>query len=530
MYGCDPEGAYDDQDEDEDEGSDDDQSLNPELLGASANYKHYEGDVVPIHHFVYCKKREGKEHNPWTRAVHRHKMNFKCFICGADDKSGTVLRIPMQCSANDEDEFRDFLGKHPSLADGTTCQEALHVGCARWGGINNHQVQRVYYFPGNEDMDAVKGAYCTIHAEDIDHKYQKRKKAVAIAAAGTETARQVDRRASMERRVSPSLAKAMKRPSVTDMSVLPSLAKKAPPKKSRVKSKVAPPKPPPVASVAAKPPKPKRKRWYDNLDKDNAVSVSEVERPLLKRNRTELASKKSVVTNTTLERLSKDLIQKIADIKDQEQRNNTLAKRKKFWKRELSELTSDDFKSLWKDAKKILADAVIVVQSNAGDSKLSASSEKANASVPKFRRDVVDQGKPNAPSRGGSSKASAIEMVDLTAQDDESDGVDQDEPSAPHKTTNKEGTGVAKKNRNVDLTTRGDSGKDSQRLDPNPAPEEENGQENEPDDQGPSSMDQGDENEDIQEVPNRWSHLCVGPSYRNKQFKIVEWEVMEMVL
>lgn len=37
-------------------------------------------------------------------------------------------------------------------------------------------MQRVYYFPGNDQKDPVITTYCSLHASDVDHKYQKKQK------------------------------------------------------------------------------------------------------------------------------------------------------------------------------------------------------------------------------------------------------------------------------------------------------------------------------------------------------------------
>jgi hypothetical protein len=54
-------------------------------------------------------------------------------------------------------------------------------------------------------------------------------------------------------------------------------------------------------------------------------------------------------------------------------------------------------------------------------------------------------------------------------------------------------------------------------------------QENESEDQvnGPLVEDEGGVS--IATIPNRWAHLCVGPNYRNEQFKFGEWDVLEIV-
>lgn len=42
--------------------------------------------------------------------------------------------------------------------------------------MNPDGVQRVYFFPGNEDRDPVVNMFCSLHAKDVDRNYQKKLK------------------------------------------------------------------------------------------------------------------------------------------------------------------------------------------------------------------------------------------------------------------------------------------------------------------------------------------------------------------
>ena len=534
LYGCDPGGDFFQDSDDDEEDEDDDGSLNPELTARNTNHDDYEDDTKPVHHFVYYKKRKGKEHNVWTKAIELQQHGVTCTICGKSDKPEQILRIPIQCCANDPDEYKEFKKKHET---GEPCTVGLHVGCARWGGMNKNNVQRVYFFPGNADMDEVKGVLCTLHGEDLDTKCIKKKERAAAAQNATNIAMQIDMLAT-DTKLAPAPAKKVKKIRELDMSVLPSLAKKIPMKKSRIKPSKpkAAAKTLPAVSVVLKPAERKQK-WFDKLNKASAVSVSQVERPLLKRHRKELASEKSIVTKSTVNRLSEDLIQhtKHLEIK---QRKQVLVERKKFWKRQLSELTTEDFKSLWTEGKAILADAILHEDNDAdGNGKPSASKKQVSASVAQPLQAAAVQENLHTLITGKSSKRPPPrpKMVDLTADSDASHNGDQLEAAK------KDDAVVRKNNQSEELAGVSDSKKmrsedlarasDSISPDSNPTPEGQTIQEMEADDDwldGPSS-DPTDEEEDI-ETPNRWSYLCIGPNFRNEQYKFGEWDSMEIVL
>lgn len=144
---------------------------------SSANSALFAQDAS-IHHFVFCGK-SGGEHTDWTRAIEIQQTQLKCYICGKNDRGS--YRIPLQCCANDKEEF-DQLKKHHNNLD--QCCMAAHVGCSIWGRNDEGEYladcRRVYFFPGKdprlyrftgnqEDLrsDPVACMYCGLHASDL---------------------------------------------------------------------------------------------------------------------------------------------------------------------------------------------------------------------------------------------------------------------------------------------------------------------------------------------------------------------------
>eukprot|EP00581_Thalassiosira_minuscula_P008831 CAMPEP_0183705912 /NCGR_PEP_ID=MMETSP0737-20130205/2877_1 /TAXON_ID=385413 /ORGANISM="Thalassiosira miniscula, Strain CCMP1093" /LENGTH=875 /DNA_ID=CAMNT_0025933179 /DNA_START=62 /DNA_END=2689 /DNA_ORIENTATION=- len=126
--------------------------------------------------------------------VIKEHRNLKCFVCGKVDKK---YRIPVQCIAGEDGEYKRFKERH---SRGTVCFMAMHVGCARWGEpgkeedhqklIEGKKRRMCFFTPGRyvgEDdegsMDSfaeertktVGQCFCTKHAEDIILKDPKRK-------------------------------------------------------------------------------------------------------------------------------------------------------------------------------------------------------------------------------------------------------------------------------------------------------------------------------------------------------------------
>ena len=196
------------------------------------------GEAAPLHHFVYPTKRiqtqlrhppqsktgdtetddtkrttrSASDPNAPTRTVRQKMATVKalqlmeeyktqtCCLCkpeveNGNDNSGTArariggkLQIPIQCSANDADEYKKYRFTHRStLKDDEVCTVPMHVGCARWGSsiralgtdeaAGGAPKTRVLFFPGNDTHpDPVKLSYCALHAKDMSKKSREEAK------------------------------------------------------------------------------------------------------------------------------------------------------------------------------------------------------------------------------------------------------------------------------------------------------------------------------------------------------------------
>lgn len=156
VYACDKYGRYEGEDgiEGNPDASDDDSNT-----------------ALCTHHYVICGT-DGKN-DKWTKVVRELRNSLKCIICGLNDKSST--RIPIQCSAGDDDEFLEFKNSH-SLDH--PCSQSLHVGCAAWkseGGF-----KQMYFYPGTSEgrdeinfQEPVSEIYCLLHAMEVDKEVKK---------------------------------------------------------------------------------------------------------------------------------------------------------------------------------------------------------------------------------------------------------------------------------------------------------------------------------------------------------------------
>lgn len=179
VYACDARGAYDGT-EDDTTSLDDDEyddgsttsSANSDLVGTPGP------NDLSIHHFGYWLPNRDGTDDAWTKVIREHQTELKCYICGRTDKFASSFRIPIQCSANDPDEFEGLQGCHKT---DRPCLIATHVGCARWGGRHHEtfgersNVRRVWFFPGKVDADGnisvapVSNLFCQAHAEENSH-------------------------------------------------------------------------------------------------------------------------------------------------------------------------------------------------------------------------------------------------------------------------------------------------------------------------------------------------------------------------
>lgn len=146
VYGCDVTGSAN---EDATESNDD---------GSSGTTGSRAIDVT-THHYVICNPTDTE----WWRVI-RESRKLTCIGCGKKDDG---LRIPIQCTAGDDEEYPLFKQKHRDMT--TACMQAMHVGCAMWGR-NKGTYRRIYFYPGSGTSDPVCECYCPQHARDIETK------------------------------------------------------------------------------------------------------------------------------------------------------------------------------------------------------------------------------------------------------------------------------------------------------------------------------------------------------------------------
>ncbi|KAL7569444.1 hypothetical protein ACA910_009628 [Epithemia clementina (nom. ined.)] len=212
LFGCCKDGSYgdeannDDTDEEDEDDDDDDDDDKPEKTREEKDKQRLVWDTESInsvfeedhdknknddddddddkdeddtlHHFaIFNEKWYGSDH-AIIKKVKERQRDLKCILCGCGGGGGAgsvaavspsllLYRIPLQCHANDDDEWERGQGTHVDLA-GNTCYQAMHVGCAFYGpGGQDPQGRRVHFFPGNDDGDPVMALYCNVHAKDL---------------------------------------------------------------------------------------------------------------------------------------------------------------------------------------------------------------------------------------------------------------------------------------------------------------------------------------------------------------------------
>jgi hypothetical protein len=161
VYACDKYGRYE---------GDDGLQGNPDASDDDGN------TALVTHHYVICGT-DGKT-DDWTKAIGQLRTSVKCIVCGRNDKSST--RIPIQCSAGDDQEYIEFKNSH-SLDE--ACSQSLHVGCAAWRIEGAYQ--QMFFYPGTSEgrdetqfQEPVSEIFCPLHASDI-------KKVVSNVPLGT---------------------------------------------------------------------------------------------------------------------------------------------------------------------------------------------------------------------------------------------------------------------------------------------------------------------------------------------------------
>lgn len=114
---------------------------------------------VTTHHYVICNPTD----TTWWRVIQASRK-LNCIGCGKKDDA---MRIPIQCTAGDDEEYPVFKHKHRDMT--TACMQAMHVGCAMWGR-NKGAYRRIFFYPGSDTSDPVCECYCPQHARDIETK------------------------------------------------------------------------------------------------------------------------------------------------------------------------------------------------------------------------------------------------------------------------------------------------------------------------------------------------------------------------
>ena len=361
LYACYKDGDYIGMEEEEDDDPDT-RPPNPELKNTDDFQRMY-GDSMP--HFRYYMTPPNGRPDAWTKAVIDNKRELKCIECGLVDDEKT-MRIPLQCVANDEDEYWEHKDKHRERNNDTApCTQALHVGCARWGDASS-LVRKCYFFPGltNDDgtikskQDTAQCLYCKTHAENVDESHQKRvKKEKALLEKKTVAERkrlkhkqQHAMRPMMKGLPKPSSISNRKRPSavssLSPVSMMKGTNYATKNKKNTTSSLVSVPK----GSRGWGKYKNKEQDRHRELDPSAAVAINAGQQPTLAKRRRQLANEMSVVTKEDVNQIFDDFVSH----QDKIAKNPTaiINGRKRHWKHKFSELSTVDFDSVWIKARK----------------------------------------------------------------------------------------------------------------------------------------------------------------------------------
>jgi hypothetical protein len=379
MYACFKDGDYIGMEEGED--YTDSRPPNPELTITSEFQRMY-GDAMP--HFRYYMTPPNGAQDVWTKSVLANKRELKCIECGLVDDDKT-MRIPLQCVANDPDEFSEHKDKHRERNnDVHPCTQALHVGCARWGDPSC-SVRKCYYFPGHTNpdglivgnIDTVHCLYCRTHAENVDENHQKlvkrdealleKNKAAEKERLEQITQREKDRLEQVKQRTirstnmfqkASSMSKSRFQHKSRDSILLPSSTTHPKRPVSMLKgtknvTKSTDNRPPVVLSKASRERGKYKNREHDRheeLDPSVALAINPGRQPTLAKRRKHIANERSIFRKEDINQLFDDLVSH----GDKILRDPTsiINSRKRHWKHKLSELSTVDFDSIWISARK----------------------------------------------------------------------------------------------------------------------------------------------------------------------------------
>mmetsp|Transcript_19689 Transcript_19689/g.55626 ORF Transcript_19689/g.55626 Transcript_19689/m.55626 type:complete len:519 (+) Transcript_19689:161-1717(+) len=384
VYGCNQSGEY--EGADDDDATDDDRPINPTLMDG------YDEDNEDgrTHHFVHCKRRPNLPDDAWTKSIHESQNYLKCFLCGKVDSGKGVLRIAVQCCANDDDEYEDCRDSHIHLLPGESCTVAMHIGCAKYGEAQ--QFKRVFFFPGSDHEaaivnDPVTEVFCTAHAKDVAHLKKGKREDERLAQErerqGINRGKQHHPSSSgpnaavvADRTNSRSLQSSAKRViSVPDSTPLPSLQrmttgktrkkkqksdtaagvsttqKKAAAEKRDSKTFVDVTNPLYMKHAARS--RPGKKKFEGS--QANAVATTDLKRTLLKTSKDDAiseAKKLRPLLDAELEEMRDTMLPELMKM-NVDDRRAYMQGQKAFWKRRLS-LPSEQFIEIWKQQKAYL--------------------------------------------------------------------------------------------------------------------------------------------------------------------------------
>lgn len=365
LYACHKDGVFIGMEEGEDDT--DSRPPNPELKITSEFQRKY-GDAMP--HFRYYLTPPNGVLDVWTKSVVENKRELKCIECGlVDDKKS--LRIPLQCVANDPDEFSEHKNKHRERNNDTApCTQALHVGCARWGDPSS-SVRKCYYFPGHTNpdgsiignVDTVHCLYCRTHAENVDETHQKlirRDKALLEKKKNAEKerlAQKMQHRTMMPSKCFPKAGSTSKN-RIQHQSPTPTYPKRhvSMMKGTNYTSKSADNRAPVALSKGNRAwgkYKNREQDRYKELDPSVAVAINAGQQPTLAKRRRQIANDRSIVTKEDIE-IFNDLVSHREEV--MQNPVSVINSRKRHWKHEFSGLSTTDFDSIWIRARKRFVD------------------------------------------------------------------------------------------------------------------------------------------------------------------------------
>ncbi len=339
LYACYKDGDYIGMEKDNDENNTDSRPPNPELVLTEEFARMYGTSAMP-HFRYYMTPRNGEldpsKLDPYTKAVLAQQNQVKCIVCGLPDDSKKSMRIPLQCVANDDEEFKEFkVGRLARSNDVTPCTQALHIGCARWGNPSS-KVRQCFYFHGDAgEFLNVLCLYCKKHSEDVNEKCHKVDEKDP-AFLKKKRAEEKDGRGETQQG---TIA-----PKKTTKQISSSLKDRRSDGKEKVSQKATMKE----NTVLGKR-KAKEAERRKETDRPSAAAINAGEQPTLAKRRRQIANEKSSIAEEDANIVFDDLLRHLVKIA----RNPSMMKeRKRYWKHVFSEASTMEFDNIWVKARK----------------------------------------------------------------------------------------------------------------------------------------------------------------------------------